>query len=101
MIALSDAFYQMLCDELDLDGEPNHNLASFVNTYMEPSATHLMSENPSKDLAGYGEYPAMVAIHERCISILTRILGALERVGTRLDPLQLVLLKLFTQVVLP
>ena len=33
--APADAVAQMIRDELDLDGRPNLNLASFVGTYME------------------------------------------------------------------
>ena len=33
--APADAVHAMLKDELDLDGRPNLNLASFVGTYME------------------------------------------------------------------
>ena len=40
--------HQMLKDELDLDGRPNLNLASFVGTYMEREAEQLMVENLSK-----------------------------------------------------
>lgn len=36
--APADAVHQMLKDELDLDGRPNLNLASFVGTYMEKEA---------------------------------------------------------------
>jgi len=39
----------MLKDELDLDGRPNLNLASFVGTYMETHAEQLMFENISKN----------------------------------------------------
>ncbi|KAI1851173.1 hypothetical protein JX265_013291 [Neoarthrinium moseri] len=74
--APSDTVYQMLRDELDLDGKPNLNLASFVGTYMEPNATQLMKENLAKNLADNDEYPAMMAIHERCISILAHLWGA-------------------------
>lgn len=38
----------MIKDELDLDGRPNLNLASFVGTYMEKQAEELMIENLSK-----------------------------------------------------
>jgi glutamate decarboxylase len=34
----ANAAYQLIHDELDFDGRPNLNLASFVNTYMEPEA---------------------------------------------------------------
>ncbi|RYC57217.1 hypothetical protein CHU98_g8990 [Xylaria longipes] len=73
--APADTVYQLIRDELDLDGRPNLNLASFVGTYMEPNATQLMAENLSKNLADNDEYPAMMAIHERCISILAKLWG--------------------------
>ncbi|KAI0972081.1 glutamate decarboxylase [Xylaria arbuscula] len=73
--APADSVYQLIRDELDLDGKPNLNLASFVGTYMEPNATQLMVENLSKNLADNDEYPAMMAIHERCISILAHLWG--------------------------
>jgi len=41
----------MLKDELDLDGRPNLNLASFVGTYMEREAEALMVENLSKNMS--------------------------------------------------
>ncbi|KAI0395571.1 glutamate decarboxylase [Xylariaceae sp. FL0594] len=74
--APADSVYQLIRDELDLDGRPNLNLASFVGTYMEPNAVQLMTENLSKNLADNDEYPAMMAIHERCISILAHLWGA-------------------------
>ncbi|KAI1812170.1 glutamate decarboxylase [Poronia punctata] len=74
--APADAVYQIVRDELDLDGKPNLNLASFVGTYMEPNAMQLMTENLTKNLADNDEYPAMMAIHERCISILANLWGA-------------------------
>ncbi|KAI0509206.1 glutamate decarboxylase [Xylaria bambusicola] len=73
--APADSVYQLIRDELDLDGKPNLNLASFVGTYMEPNATQLMVENLSKNLADNDEYPAMMAIHERCVSILAHLWG--------------------------
>ncbi|KAI2637780.1 glutamate decarboxylase [Hypomontagnella submonticulosa] len=74
--APADTAYQLIHDELDLDGKPNLNLASFVGTYMQPQATQLMAENLSKNLADNDEYPAMMSIHERCISILANLWGA-------------------------
>ncbi|KAI2632922.1 pyridoxal phosphate-dependent transferase [Xylaria nigripes] len=73
--APADTVCQLIRDELDLDGRPNLNLASFVNTYMEPNAAQLMKENLSKNLADNDEYPAMMAIHERCITILAQLWG--------------------------
>lgn len=58
--APADAVHQMLKDELDLDGRPNLNLASFVGTYMEKEAEALMVENLSKNMSDADEYPAMM-----------------------------------------
>ncbi|KAF8250442.1 PLP-dependent transferase [Wilcoxina mikolae CBS 423.85] len=66
----SHSIYQLIHDELDLDGRPNLNLASFVNTFMDPYADKLMAENIGKNLADADEYPIVQAIHARCISIL-------------------------------
>ncbi|KAJ7581046.1 glutamate decarboxylase [Mycena floridula] len=66
----SDAAYQLIHDELELDGSPVLNLASFVNTWMPPQADKLMMENMSKNLIDSDEYPATQNIHTRCISIL-------------------------------
>lgn len=43
---------------------------------MEPNANTLMVENLPKNLADNDEYPAMMAIHERCVSILANLWGA-------------------------
>jgi len=55
--APADTVYSMLKDELDLDGRPNLNLASFVNTYIEDRGQQLMIENIAKNLADNDEYP--------------------------------------------
>lgn len=74
--ASADAVAQMLRDELDLDGRPNLNLASFVGTYMEKQAEQLMVENLNKNMSDADEYPAMMDIHARCISIIANLWGA-------------------------
>lgn len=73
--APADTVYQMVRDELDLDGKPNLNLASFVGTFMEPNAMALMQENIAKNLADADEYPALMDIHQRCISIIAHMWG--------------------------
>ncbi|KAI9773251.1 MAG: hypothetical protein M1835_006171 [Candelina submexicana] len=73
--APADSVHQMLKDELDLDGRPNLNLASFVGTYMETQAEQLMIENLSKNMSDADEYPAMMAMHARCISIIAHLWG--------------------------
>ncbi|KAL1836144.1 hypothetical protein VTJ49DRAFT_5530 [Mycothermus thermophilus] len=73
--APADTVYEMLKDELDLDGRPNLNLASFVDTYLDDHAQRLMAENMPKNLADNDEYPAMLAISHRCVSILAHLWG--------------------------
>lgn len=53
----ADAAYQLIHDELALDGSPLLNLASFINTWMPPQADMLMLENMSKNLIDQDEYP--------------------------------------------
>ncbi|KAG2364453.1 pyridoxal phosphate-dependent transferase [Suillus spraguei] len=62
--------YQLIHDELTLDGSPSLNLASFVQTWMPEPANKLMMENISKNLIDQDEYPMTQEIHTRCVSIL-------------------------------
>ncbi|KAG2147342.1 pyridoxal phosphate-dependent transferase [Suillus cothurnatus] len=62
--------YQLIHDELALDGSPSLNLASFVQTWMPEPANKLMMENVSKNLIDQDEYPMTQEIHTRCVSIL-------------------------------
>ncbi|KAN0105453.1 Pyridoxal phosphate-dependent transferase [Russula decolorans] len=68
-----ESAYQIIHDELVLDGQPLLNLASFVQTWMPPIADKLMLENISKNLIDQDEYPATQDIHTRCISILSEL----------------------------
>ncbi|KAG5531916.1 hypothetical protein RHGRI_026502 [Rhododendron griersonianum] len=49
--------YQIIHDELQLDGNPRLNLASFVTTWMEPECDKLMIESMSKNYVDMDEYP--------------------------------------------
>ncbi|KAK9373142.1 pyridoxal phosphate-dependent transferase [Lipomyces chichibuensis] len=69
----SKSAYQIIHDDLDLDGKPNLNLASFVSTFVEDEGLRLAVENITKNLADSDEYPALMDIHSRCISILGSI----------------------------
>ncbi|ODV58697.1 glutamate decarboxylase [Ascoidea rubescens DSM 1968] len=65
--------YQLIHDDLDLDGNPTLNLASFVNTYVPDEAKKLIKENITKNFADNDEYPISMDIHKRCISILSSL----------------------------
>ncbi|MEM9243667.1 MAG: glutamate decarboxylase [Pseudomonadota bacterium] len=68
--------YQLIHDELQLDGKASQNLASFVSTWMEPEAERLMQESIRLNLADEDEYPHVVEIEKRCVNILARLYHA-------------------------
>jgi glutamate decarboxylase len=70
------AAYELVHDELNLDGNPSLNLASFVTTWMEPEANALAAETIAKNLIDQDEYPQTEAIHERVVSMIGRLFHA-------------------------
>ncbi|GAK67430.1 glutamate decarboxylase [Moesziomyces antarcticus] len=66
----AEATYQLLSSDLSLDGKPTLNLASFVHTWMPDEATKLMTETMMINMCDQDEYPATMAMHARCISML-------------------------------
>ncbi len=72
------AAYQLIHDELALDGNPLLNLASFVTTWMEPEADRLLAETLSKNSIDEDEYPQTVEIQRRCVNIIARLFHAPE-----------------------
>jgi len=72
----ADAAYQLVRDELNLDGNPVLNLASFVTSWMEPQADRLATETLPKNLIDQDEYPQTEAVHERVVTMLGRLYNA-------------------------
>ncbi|MEZ5144308.1 MAG: pyridoxal-dependent decarboxylase, partial [Acidimicrobiales bacterium] len=70
------AAYQLIHDELLLDGNPVLNLASFVTTWMEPEAKLLMDEAISKNFIDQEEYPVTSVLERRCVSIIADLFHA-------------------------
>ncbi|PPQ68971.1 hypothetical protein CVT24_000360 [Panaeolus cyanescens] len=66
----SDAAYNLIKDELNLDGSTILNLASFVNTWIPPQADELVQQNANKNLIDTDEYPSTHILHSRCVSII-------------------------------
>ncbi|KAG5064245.1 hypothetical protein JHK85_005428 [Glycine max] len=52
-----EAAYQIIHDELMLDGNPRLNLASFVTTWMEPECDKLIMAAINKNYVDMDEYP--------------------------------------------
>ncbi|KAH7297960.1 hypothetical protein KP509_25G021000 [Ceratopteris richardii] len=71
-----DAAYQIVHDELLLDGNPRLNLASFVCTWMEPECEKLILEALSKNFIDFDEYPATHDIQDRCVNMIARLFHA-------------------------
>ena len=68
--------YQLIRDELNLDGNPALNLATFVTTWMEPEADKLMVESLGKNYIDQDEYPQTTEIHNRCVNMLAHLFHA-------------------------
>jgi len=68
-----DVAYQIIHDELMLDGNARLNLATFVTTWMEPQAEKLMSECFDKNMIDKDEYPQTAELEMRCVNILSRL----------------------------
>ncbi|HEX7291387.1 MAG TPA: glutamate decarboxylase [Conexibacter sp.] len=81
----AEAAYCLVHDELNLDGNPALNLASFVTPWMEPLADKLAAETLGKNMIDQDEYPQTEAIHERVVTMIGRLFHAphdAEPVGT-------------------
>ena len=70
------AAYQIIHDELNLDGNPALNLASFVTTWMEPEADKLIMESIGKNYVDNDEYPQTQIIQNRVVNMLARLFNA-------------------------
>ncbi|HEY5882094.1 MAG TPA: glutamate decarboxylase, partial [Nakamurella sp.] len=65
-----DVAYQLIKEELLLDGSARLNLATFVTTWMEPQALQLMSDCADKNMIDKDEYPQTAEIERRCVAII-------------------------------
>src|SRR6187397_2309269 len=68
-----DVAYQIIHDELMLDGNARLNVATFVTTWMEPQAQTLMTECFDKNMIDKDEYPQTAEIEARCVNILSHL----------------------------
>jgi glutamate decarboxylase len=68
-----DAAYQIVHDELMLDGNARMNLATFVSTWMEPQAVQLIAECLDKNMIDKDEYPQTAELEKRCVTMLASL----------------------------
>jgi glutamate decarboxylase len=67
---------RLVAEELELEGDPNRNLATFVTTWMEPEAQRLIAENLYRNFIDHAEYPISAEIEQRCIRMLADLYHA-------------------------
>ncbi|MFB9832285.1 glutamate decarboxylase [Actinoallomurus acaciae] len=70
--------YQVVHDELMLDGNARLNLATFVTTWAEPQARRLMAECAEKNMIDKDEYPQTAELELRCVHMLARLWHAAD-----------------------
>ncbi len=66
----ADTAYEVVHDELILDGNARLNLATFVTTWSEPQARKLIAETLDKNMIDRDEYPQTAELELRCVSML-------------------------------
>ncbi len=64
------AAYQIVHDELLLDGDSRQNMATFCQTWVDPEIRRLMDECLDKNMIDKDEYPQTAEIEARCVRML-------------------------------
>src|SRR4051812_46147571 len=77
-----DAAYQVVADELLLDGNSRQNLATFCQTWEEPQVHALMDLSIDKNMIDKDEYPQTAEIERRCVHMLADLWNAPEAANT-------------------
>ncbi|MEC5185398.1 glutamate decarboxylase [Cryobacterium sp. MP_3.1] len=70
--------YQIIHDEIMLDGNSRLNLATFVGTWMDDYARRLYAESFDKNMIDKDEYPQTAAIEDYCWHIIADLWHAPE-----------------------
>ena len=68
--------YQLIHDELLLDGNARQNMATFVTTWMNEYANRLFAENVGKNSIDKDEYPQTAEIERRCVNMVANLWNA-------------------------
>ena len=82
---LPQTAYQIVLDEVMLDGNARFNLATFVTTWMDDEADRLYAATFDKNMIDKDEYPQTAEIEQRCVRMLGDLWHAphaTESVGT-------------------
>lgn len=71
--------YQMVKDETYAQTQPQLNLATFVSTYMDDSATKLMNDAINVNYIDETEYPRVAVMAAKCINIVANLWNTPEK----------------------
>ncbi|MBU4565531.1 MAG: glutamate decarboxylase [Desulfarculus sp.] len=74
--------YQLVHDELMLDGNARMNLATFCSTWLEPEIHQLMEECLDKNMIDKDEYPQTAELEARCVHMLADLWNSPEAANT-------------------
>ncbi|HPS52375.1 MAG TPA: glutamate decarboxylase [Phycisphaerae bacterium] len=74
--------YQLVHDELMLDGNSRQNLATFCQTWVDPEIHDLMNECIDKNMIDKDEYPQTTELECRCVHILADLWNSPEAANT-------------------
>ena len=69
----NEVAYDLISNELLLDGSARLNLATFVTTWMPPPAGTLMAKVADKNMIDKDEYPQTAEIERRCVNIIGQL----------------------------
>ena len=78
----ADDAFQVVADELMLDGNSRQNLATFCQTWEEPQVHALMDLAIDKNMIDKDEYPQTAEIERRCVHMLADLWNAPESANT-------------------
>ena len=74
--------FQLVADELLLDGNARQNLATFCQTWEEPQILALMALSIDKNMIDKDEYPQTAEIESRCVHILADLWNSPDATNT-------------------
>jgi glutamate decarboxylase len=74
--------YQVVADELMLDGNSRQNLATFCQTWLEPEVHRLMDLTLDKNMIDKDEYPQTAELESRCVHMLADLWHAPDAANT-------------------
>lgn len=74
--------YQLVADELMMDGNARQNLATFCQTWEEPEVLGLMALAINKNMVDRDEYPQTAEIERRCVHMMADLWNAPDAANT-------------------